>query len=911
VIRFVYPEAFLLGLAVVLLLRRRLVHPARLVTVLRVLLLALLCAVLAGPYVPGRTQGRDLILVVDVSRSVPRGGLKTVEETAELLRKQARAGDRIGMVTFGREAAVEAAQSADFRYAPPSRDVNRDGTDLAQAIRTGLALVPPGRQASLLVLSDGESTGADPAAAARDALRRGVRIDTILLRREGGFDLAVDELATPGEVGLGDPFQFSAWVRSEREFEAHVRLLRDGTVIADGSRKLQRGLNRLVFRDRLARQGIHRYEVAVETPPGERARDRIKENNRARAVVRVVGPFRVLCVTPKGREDRLTRSLRQAGIDIVVAAPRTAPLGLDRLDGFRAVVLENVAAIDLPQGTLAALARYVRDLGGGVLMTGGRASFGPGGYHNSALDDVLPVSMEIRKEQRKFSLAMAIALDRSGSMGMTVPTGQTKMDLANRGAAAAVQLLTSMDSIAVIAVDSVPHTVVQLTRATNRADIMSRIRKIEAGGGGIYTSTAIHACARQLSASAQSNRHIIVFADAADAEEPGDYKKFVPKLVKAGVTLSVIGLGTDRDPDAAFLKDLAKLGHGRVFFVADPADLPRVFAQETIQVARSSMVEEETALAVLPDIVAVGELLGKQVPTAGGYSIAYLRAGAQLGIQTRDDQAAPFFAFWQSGLGRSAAFLGEADGRLSGALAQWPGYADFFTTVVRWLAGNEASDDVYAELRREGHEAVLRVEVERGKEALLGQLDAKVLDPRGRPIDVVLRRVDERTLEARLPLQGDGVYRASLKVGDQRFLRVPPVTLPYSPEYEPRADPREGEKTLERIAAITEGRMDPTAKELLAGSRTGTGITFFGHLCALAAVFFLLLEIAVRRLGLRLPRIRVRFSLPKLAKRAKTREEPRPVAEEEAPKPEPAPEPPSEGITSILERAKAKRRRRR
>src|SRR5690606_16615375 len=111
-------------------------------------------------------------------------------------------------------------------------------------------------------------------------------------------------------------------------------------------------------------------------------------------------------------------------------------------------------ADDLPGGALEAIATWVRDLGGGLLMTGGEASFGPGGYHRTPVEDVLPVTMEIRQEQRRFSLALAIALDRSGSMQAAVGSGETKMDLANRGTVAAIELLGPLDSLAVIAVDS-------------------------------------------------------------------------------------------------------------------------------------------------------------------------------------------------------------------------------------------------------------------------------------------------------------------------------------------------------------------------------------------------------------------------------------------------------------------------
>src|SRR5690606_19327971 len=119
----------------------------------------------------------------------------------------------------------------------------------------------------------------------------------------------------------------------------------------------------------------------------------------------------------------------------------------DGLDGFAAVVLENVPADDLPAGALVALQRFVDDLGGGLLMTGGKASFGAGGYRRSPLEEVLPVSMEIREEQRRFALALAGALDRSGSM--TAPAGpdRTKMDLANLGTIAAGEMLGRNDEV--------------------------------------------------------------------------------------------------------------------------------------------------------------------------------------------------------------------------------------------------------------------------------------------------------------------------------------------------------------------------------------------------------------------------------------------------------------------------------
>src|SRR5690606_34930201 len=175
------------------------------------------------------------------------------------------------------------------------------------------------------------------------------------------------------------------------------------------------------------------------------------------------------------------------------------------------------------------------------------ASFGPGGYHRTPVEDVLPVTMEIRQEQRRFSLALAIALDRSGSMQAAVGSGETKMDLANRGTVAAIELLGPLDSLAVIAVDSSAHVVRPMAPVEDRAAIIDRVRRIESMGGGIFVFTAIEAMAKELAAAPQKTKHMVLFADAADAEEPGRYADLVPKLHASGITLSVIALGDVTD----------------------------------------------------------------------------------------------------------------------------------------------------------------------------------------------------------------------------------------------------------------------------------------------------------------------------------------------------------------------------
>ncbi len=171
-------------------------------------------------------------------------------------------------------------------------------------------------------------------------------------------------------------------------------LVRGGTVVARGERDLPAGVSRLRFRDRLTASGAAGYELRL-TADGE-ANDPVIENNRARFVVGVTGPRPLLHVTntPGGG---LTTLLRDAGLDVTAVAPDELEAGAIQLANASGVILENVAAADVPAGWTDDLAGLVEDTGTGLWMTGGRQGFGPGGWFGSAIDPLLPVSMELRR----------------------------------------------------------------------------------------------------------------------------------------------------------------------------------------------------------------------------------------------------------------------------------------------------------------------------------------------------------------------------------------------------------------------------------------------------------------------------------------------------------------------------------
>jgi Mg-chelatase subunit ChlD len=791
----------------------------------RVLIIAILALLAAVPLAPLGGKGVDVVVVVDLSRSMPAESRGRALEIIKLLEQRRETGDRVGIVTYGREARIERLPEEFGEAGVFVQEVDGDGSDLGGAIGLAASLIPRGRPGRLIVLSDGESNGQPVEAAAHEAASRGLPIDFRVFARAEAADIAVESLDLPGVVDEREPFQFTASVRTDRTVESEAVLLRDGVEVARTARTFQPGATQLTFRDMIDRPGVARYRLKLAADG-----DRVPENNLGEGAVRVQAPATILLVNAAGRPDNLSRAMSAGKLHVKTVSPSALPRDLAGLLAYRAVILENVPAGQVGPEALEALARFATDLGGGLLLTGGGASFGVGGYFKSALDSYLPVSMEIKNEHRKLSLAMAVVLDRSGSMALPSGDGRTKMDLANLGACAAIETLGPFDEVGVIAVDSAPHVISPLTSASEKDRICDQTLRIQSMGGGIFTYTALVTAARMVQESEKGTRHVVLFADAADAEEPGDYERLLATLEPLGITVSVIGLGSESDQDAAFLKDVAARGRGRIHFTASADDLPRLFAQEAITVARSSFLTEPTPTRALADMVLLGELPASPFPGVDGYNLTYLRPGATMGVITVDEYQAPVLAFWHRGLGRVAALTAEVDGQYSPRLNAWRDFQGFAVGLGRWLLGGEPPSGAQAGIERQGAQGIVRVQLDPGRTR--GGADdvraatATIVVPDAQsdraPHRLPLAWIGEDTLEARFPMQKAGLYLGAVQLGTGSVLPLAPLSLPYSPEFEPRQDPKEGPKTLSEIARITGGSERTAWDDLFDESRLRT-----------------------------------------------------------------------------------------
>lgn len=663
---------------------------------LRIICLGLIVLLLTQPRVRMLSDGLELWVLVDQSVSTDATLQGYYREWESLLRRSMNSADRLFIMDYASESIV---RGEDETLAYSGR---RERSRLAAAIRYTLLRVTGERPARILVLSDGYST--EPLTGLADTLHdAGIPLDFRLPSQSDLVDYRVAGLSGPTQVRPGEPFLLEARVEGSPDQTIPWQLFRDDQPVAQGETEVREGRALVRLTNRIDRGGAHLFRFTIH--PEE---DAHRGNNSRGHWVEAVGEPRILLISAF-LDDPLANLLRGTGHRVhLVTDPSVLHAGY--LQGARSLILNNVPMDVLPSTFAAEVDFFVRKQGGGFLMTGGAQSFGSGGYHGSALEDLLPVTTELREDHHQLSVALALVLDRSGSMNANVPgSSLRKMDLANSGAARAIEMLGSRDAVTVFAVDTNPHTILPLTQlgGTDRTPLIEMVERIQSAGGGIFVYTGLKAAWEELQMSSQGQRHIILFADAMDAEEPGRYRQLIAEMVSQGVSLSVIGLGRPTDRDADFLRDVAERGKGRIFFSDNANDLPTLFAQETIAVARSMFIEEITATAAVGGWAELSPHRPDWLDAVDAYNLTYLRPEAVASLRTTDDYQAPLIAHTRRGLGRVAAITFPLAGDFSARTRAWPGYGEALPTLIRWLRGEDLPPGIALLTRIDGEILIL------------------------------------------------------------------------------------------------------------------------------------------------------------------------------------------------------------
>ena len=820
--------------------------------------LALILA-LAGLELVRHSDQLAVVFLLDASDSMPPSAQAAAGHYIQQSMQAMRPDDQAAVVVFGGDALVERNMSPVRQLAPVSSAPNPNQTNLAAAIRLGLALYPPGAARRMVILSDGVATTGDAQAAARLAAASGVQIVSVPFLIQPGAETLITSVEVPSHLHQGERFDLRLGVQTTQATRAKVRILSSGQLVYQGEHDLKPGAQSFSLPLTAGDPGFSRFEVQIEPD-----QDTYYQNNEMQAFSQVGGPPRLLVVTPQpgeplpafgqsgpaARPDEaapLLQALRLTNFDVQLIRPEALPSDLVELAPYAGVVLVDVPASQLSSRQMRAIQSYVRDLGGGLVAVGGPTSYGVGGYFRTPLEETLPVNMQIKDQLRRPTLTMVFIIDHSGSMSET-SGGAMKLELAKEAAIRSVELLAPTDRVGVIAFDDSASWIVPIQDLGDPAKVQNAIATIRAGGGTDILA-GLQAMASALPGDPASVKHVILLTDGGAS--PAGIPELVTKLYQQdGITLSTVGVGQDAAP---FLSNLAELGGGRYHFTADPASIPSIFTEETTLATRAYLNEH----TFTPQQASSSPILSgiQALPPLHGYVGTSSKSVARTILVS--DQGDPILAAWQYGLGKAVAFTSDASGRWARDWVQWSGFASFWSQAINAALSepNSTGLDVRVEQNNAspGASANLLVDARDENGDFLNdyRMEARLVAPDGKVQTLSLQQVAPGRYQAGFTPGQPGAYLIGISgqppqggapVGDTAGW-----VLSYSPEYR-NLDSRP--QTLAQLAALTGGEIagqDPGtvfAHNLPSGRATRP--VWFWLLGA--AALLLPVDIALRRL---------------------------------------------------------------
>lgn len=797
----------------------------------------------------GRPLDRLAVIVaIDRSRSIDLvpGADARVAGELRVAEVGMREHDRIGTIAFGASAAVEdPLRERSLLPAPQRAEIGRDGSDLGAALRRALGEVPADAAARIVLISDGVATRGDTLSAAAAAVAAGVPVDVVPLDQAKVPDVRVSSVRTAPRANAGEALDLRVVTESTQAAEVELRVFRDGQLIRKGPAKIAAGEDVLHLREVAGEPGFHRYDVEVSA--ADPSQDQAHEDNSGSTFLRVRGEAVALILErdpplAKGLE----RALRTAAFQVHVAGPSGVPADLAGFAAYDLIVLSDISASELSQSQLDALASYVRDLGGGLLLMGGDHSLGPGGFGKTPVEDVSPVSFDLKQERRRASLAEVIAVDYSGSMSVSAGSN-TKLELANEAAVRSAELLGAGDRLGVMHVDTTVQWTVPLGPVTDKAKIAHDIRAVGPGGGGIYVDLTLENGYKALAKEHVQLKHLLLFSDGNDAEERTNAFALVSSGKARGITTSVVALG--RGSDVAALEHMSKLGDGRFYLIEDATRLPAVFAQETILAARSSINE----LVFRPQLASAGPATRgvdfASAPPLKGYVVTLPKGRAQ--VHLSGPEGDPILASWSAGIGRAAVFTSDYKDRWGLSWTSWEGAERMFGQLGRDLSRRADNPRVRIEADTLGGELRVRASVtdERGHAENFRRIEVRVAGPDGFSATVPLEAAGAGSYAGSLPLSRPGAYVATaIDEQTNEALGTTAAALSAGEELRPTGTDR---GLLRQISQVTGGKVRDTLAGVFA-DREALRFAYqnLNQLLVVLTAALMLLGVGSRRLAL-------------------------------------------------------------
>jgi Ca-activated chloride channel family protein len=202
-------------------------------------------------------------------------------------------------------------------------------------------------------------------------------------------------------------------------------------------------------------------------------------------------------------------------------------------------------------------------------------------------------------------LNLALVLDVSGSMYEEDGTGISRLQRVQDACINAIQSLKDTDTLAIVAFAHNAQVLLPSTPLSEKAkieDVIRRIDMFDVDPGGTAMDEGMKlALAEVEKAASKGLSQVVVLTDGETSGEQ-NCRQLAQEAAQKKVHLTLMGIGTDWK--ANLIKDLAKLGEGKWYYIDtnEKKEAERIFVEEFQALAAAGFKDVEMHLRLMKDI---------------------------------------------------------------------------------------------------------------------------------------------------------------------------------------------------------------------------------------------------------------------------------------------------------------------
>lgn len=821
----------------------------------RCVLIVILVVLLARLTRVEESDELTVISVIDRSSSIPVELLESrINYIEESLKYKPESG-RLAVVDVAELASISKLSSKDIEIRRRNTAINGQQSKLSDGIQMALAIAPPNTAARILLVSDGNETEGDLKQAAEIAAMNNIPIDVLPVEYAYANEVIFKRLNAPVRARSNQTISLRFVLQSTSYNKGRIHLnlndtpvdLVPGSMEVAADVELKPGTNVHTISLPVGTRGVHEFEAVFV--PDEASGDQIDANNRSSAITYVAGPGNILVVDADGKSAAsLSEMLSQCELEVEYMHASEFPDNIARLMDTDAIVLANTSCSNFSYQQQEMLVRYVTDIGGGLVMTGGPEAFGAGGWIGSSVQEILPIDLDPPQKKQLPKGALVLIMH-----SCEMPQGNL---WGERVAIAATKTLSRLDLVGVLAYNwqGDNNWVYPLSEAGDKEGVISAIKQMAIGDMpdlGAHIQLAYDS----LKDADAAQKHIIVISDGDPAPPT---KELLTKVKDAGITCTGVAVFPHSPNDVQSLVWIAKNTGGRFYNVKDPQQLPKIFIKEAQVIKRALILEQTFVPQISFSIDEILKGISAPLPPLDGLVLTGAKGGLSRVIIS-NNEGDPVVASCQAGLGRCTVFTSALDSRWGKNWIAWDDGRRFAEQLVRWAAKPGQASDCEILVDVQGNDVEVHIEAtdNDGQYLRLSNMNAQMISPDIVSSEMVLTQIGPGQYKGKFQANMPGSHLLNLryrKVGqsEKDLLMQTPFTVPFAPEYNDLTD---NLPLLRRVVELSGGRMiesDPATANLFDPSGVKypqTHIPLTKELMFLSLAV-LLIDVAVRRIAI-------------------------------------------------------------